>query len=147
MSMTGKCLCGAVRYTIASDKTEAGACHCEMCRAWTGGVFLSVTVAKEELTLVGGEHLTVYKSSDWAERGFCSRCGSSLFYRITAPGPMEGEFHLCAGTLEDWGGATLKTEIYIDRKPAGYAFAGETRKMTKAEIEAMFAPPPDGGKA
>lgn len=143
MSMTGKCLCGAVRYTIAADKTEVGACHCGMCRAWSGGVFIGLQAAKDEVTLVGGENLTIYKSSDWAERGFCSHCGASLFYRVTAPGPHEGEFHFGAGTLEDWGDARMTGEIFIDRKPDAYAFAGETHKMTAAEVMAMFAPPPE----
>ena len=141
MPMTGKCMCGAVRYAIASDKTEVGACHCGMCRAWSGGVFIGLQAGKDDVTLEGADNITLYRSSDWAERGFCARCGSSLFYRVTAPGPMQGDYHFGAGTLDDWGGATLTDEIFIDRKPAGYAFANETRKMTEAEVMALFAPP------
>ena len=142
MSMSGKCVCGAVRYTIDADKKEVGACHCGMCRAWSGGVFIGLQAKADEATLVGGEHLTIYKSSEWAERGFCSKCGSSMFYQVTAPGAHEGDFHFGAGTLEDYGDAVLTGEIFIDRKPAAYAFAGDTHKMTEAEVMAMFAPPP-----
>lgn len=44
------------------------------------------------------------------------------------------------GTLDNPDGVVLKQEIFIDEKPDGYAFAGETAKMTGAEVFAMFAP-------
>ncbi|MEX2519906.1 MAG: GFA family protein [Paracoccaceae bacterium] len=141
MPMTGKCLCGAVRYEIQKDEQEVSACHCRMCQAWSGGVFFGIQAAKDEVTLEGAENLTLFRSSDWAERGFCKTCGSSLFYRVTAPGPMQGELHIGAGTLDDWNTLTLSSEIFIDRKPAAYAFAGERPRKTAAEIFAMFASP------
>lgn len=124
MSLTGKCLCGAVRYTILKDVQEVDACHCHMCQAWPGGVFFGVQAGKDEVTLEGAENLTLFRSSDWAERGFCATCGSSMFYRITAPGAMQGELHIGAGALDDWKALTLSSEIFIDRKPAAYAFEG-----------------------
>lgn len=139
MKLNGKCLCGAVRYSIEKDSAEVGACHCKMCQAWSGGVFLGVQAAKEEATLEGEENLTIFASSEWAERGFCAKCGSSLFYRVTAPGPMNGEFHFGAGTLDNWGDLKLSGEIFIDRKPAGYEFAGNLPKKTAEEIFALFA--------
>ena len=61
-----------------------------MCRKFSGGVFLGLEVQPDDITFSGEDKLTVYKSSDWAERGFCSVCGSSVFYRVTAEGPMKG---------------------------------------------------------
>jgi hypothetical protein len=40
----------------------------------------------------------------------------------------------------------LDHELFVDVKPQGYAFAGETKKMTGAEVFAMFAPQPEGAK-
>lgn len=142
---TGKCLCGAVSYEIASEITELGACHCGMCRTWSGGVFIAAQVKGADVTIKGEEHLSKFASSGWAERAFCKTCGSSLFYRVTAPGPHFDEHHFGAGALDDLSGTTLTGEIFIDKKPAAYAFAGETHKMTEAEVMAMFAPPPESG--
>ncbi|QIE55539.1 GFA family protein [Pikeienuella piscinae] len=139
MPMSGTCLCGAVSYEIAAAKSQVGACHCRMCQAWSGGVFIGLRVASDEVTLKGEENLTVYRSSDWAERGFCATCGSSLFYRITAPGPMQDEYHFGAGTLDDWGDLKMNEEFFIDRKPAAYAFAGDRKTMTSDEVFALFA--------
>lgn len=109
-----------------------------MCRKFSGGVYLGVKVPAGGLTFLSEDGLSVYKSSDWAERGFCGTCGSSLFYRLTLPGPMQGELHVGLGTLDDGNGITLTGEIYIDRKPDGYAFAGATHQMTEAEVLKMF---------
>ena len=139
MSHKGSCLCGAVAFEITTEIDKTGACHCDMCRAWSGGVYLGVEVPKGGLVVEDDSHVRTYSSSPWAERAFCGTCGSSLWYRITAEGPMQGVCHLGLGTLEAPSGIPLTEEIYIDRKPDGYSFAGDTKKMTKAEVEAMFA--------
>ena len=141
MSHSGSCLCGAVSYTIKSAVAETGACHCGMCRKWSGGVYLGVEVAPDQMDIKGAENLTTFASSPWAERAFCTTCGSSLYYRVTAPGPHSGTYHVGLGTLDNADGINLTGEIFIDKKPDGYAFAGDSHKMTEAETIAMFAPP------
>ena len=78
--MKGSCLCGAVAVS-APDQTEVAACHCGMCRRWGGGPLLAVHCG-HDVHISGTEQVTVFKSSEWAERGFCSRCGTHLFYRV-----------------------------------------------------------------
>ena len=77
---TGSCLCGAVRFAVDAALPPPDACHCVQCRKHSGHFFVSTDVPKEALTVDGGEHLTWYHSSGKARRGFCSRCGSSLFF-------------------------------------------------------------------
>lgn len=139
MTRTGSCLCGAVTYEIENAPTTVGACHCSMCRKWSGGIYLAVHLTKDQVRFHGEEHIECYKSSDWAERGFCRICGSSLFYRVTAPGPNQGDLHLGFGTLDDQSGMTLTEEIFIDRKPDAYSFAQDTAKMTEAQMLELFA--------
>ncbi len=143
-SKNGGCLCGAVRYTLAEAPVSYGACHCGMCRRWTGGIEMGVQVMPGGLTFSDESHMKTYASSDWAERGFCDTCGSSLFWRLTAPGPMQGMMSLSVGTLDDSSGLVFASEVYIDHKPASYAFAGERKTMTEADIMAMVN---DGGPA
>ena len=147
MPHTGSCVCGAVQFSITTPVTETGACHCGMCRKWSGGVFMSVAVPKDGMEITGADSLTAYASSPWAERVFCKTCGSSLFYRVTAEGPMEGEMHVGLGTLNDVAGIPFNGELYIDLKPDAYAFAGgeARRQMTEAQVNEMFAEySPDG---
>ena len=35
-----------------------------------------------DVSFKGQENIGVFASSDWAERGFCKKCGSHLFYRL-----------------------------------------------------------------
>lgn len=135
---TGGCLCGQVRYRLAEAPVAFGACHCGMCRKFSGGVELGVQITANDLTWESGEDLIqTYASSDWAERGFCSKCGSSLFWRFTGDGPLQGMFSISAGSLDSLEGLTFDTEVYIDHKPGGYAFAGERTRMTEAEVLKM----------
>jgi hypothetical protein len=136
MERTGRCLCGAVRYTAKSLQPKMAACNCSMCRRWSGGPYLSI--GTNEVEWSGEEALTTYTSSDWAERGFCSVCGSSLFYRVTKDGPFHGAMHIAFGTLDDQSGFDMKMEFYIDLKPSAYAFAGEHKRLTEAEVMALF---------
>ena len=129
-------MCGKVTYTATGLKPGLSACHCGMCRRWAGGAFLATPT--DSLAWQGDEHITTFKSSDWAERGFCSLCGSSLFYRVTAPGPHHGVVTIAFGTLDDQSGFEMTSEWFIDNKPDAYTFAGERTKLTQAEAIAMF---------
>ena len=86
-----------------------------------------------------------YKSSDWAERAFCGTCGSALWYRLTIEGMENEPYQVSAGLFENAADLDLTLEVYIDKKPSGYAFAGDRKRMTEAEVlEMVNAPPPEG---
>ena len=133
-SKNGSCLCGEVEYELAEEPTSYGACHCGMCRKFSGGIELGIQVPADGVRFVPTDKLAIYESSDWAERGFCMLCGSSIFWRLTAEGPMQGIFSIAAGTLEDMSGMSFDAEVYIDKKPESHAFAGERTRMTEAEV-------------
>lgn len=135
----GRCLCGAVTFSVDGGKNEVGACHCSMCRRWSGGPLL-VLEAGNGVTFSGEDSISVYKSSEWGERGFCSKCGTNLFWRMS-----DGSFCVVsAGALEDTDGLTFINQIFIDEKPSYYDFANDTVKMTGEEFVAAFMEGGDG---
>jgi len=134
-AMTGKCLCGAVNFTASGVELHHHVCHCGMCRRWTGGP--QMAAATERVSFVGEENLGRYDSSDWAQRGFCKVCGSSLFYLLKPT----GQYMLSIGAFDDPSKFQLVREIFIDHKPAGYAFAGELARLTEAQVFAQYAGP------
>ncbi len=136
-SKSGSCLCGEVEYELAEEPTSYGACHCGMCRKFSGGIELGIQVPPGGVRFVPTDKLAIYESSEWAERGFCMLCGSSIFWRLTAEGPMKGMFSIAAGTLDDMSGMTFDTEVYIDHKPESHSFAGERTRLTEAEVLEM----------
>lgn len=132
MSMTGRCLCGAVTYMVTEiHRTEC--CHCAMCRRWSGGPAFGADAGG--VAWQGEASISRYRSSDWAERGFCKHCGTNLFYRL-----LDGRMlSLNPFTLDDTSGLTFDTQIFIDEKPPLYDFANDTPTMTGAEVIAAFA--------
>lgn len=129
---TGGCLCKAVRFTAAAVEPHHDACHCGMCRRWAGGPALT-TVARG-VVFEKFESLATYRSSKWAERGFCRTCGSSLFYHLL---PAD-QYFMCVGAFDDAAQFRLTREIFIDHKPQGYEFAGEHPRLTEAETLAQY---------
>lgn len=135
-------MCGAVSISAEAARPSVGACHCDMCRRWTSSMLMTISAAPGSVQVSGP--VKTFTSSDWAERAFCDTCGSALWYRVTAEGPMHGQYQLAAGLFDNAGGHPLSLELYIDKKPDGYAFAGERRQMTEAEVLAIFAPSEEG---
>jgi len=131
----GQCLCGAVRFTAKDTSNNVGACHCGMCRRWGGGPLMVVSCGTD-VAFEGEENITVYNSSDWAERGFCKKCGSHLFYRLKA---INGH-QMPAGLFDNQESFNFGLQVFVDRKPSFYGFANKTNEMTEAEVIEKYAP-------
>ena len=131
----GQCLCGAVKFTVKNISNNVDACHCGMCRRWGGGP-LMVIGCGSDVEYEGEENITVYDSSEWAERGFCKKCGSHLFYRLKDI----KDHQIPAGLFEDQESFNFNLQVFIDRKPSFYSFANKTIEMTEAEVIEKYAP-------
>lgn len=84
--LTGRCLCGDVRFEIDGKLGPVGFCHCASCRRASGTAFgANADVAVAELRwLAGREGIREYESSPGKLRAFCSRCGSPVYARLPA---------------------------------------------------------------
>lgn len=133
LPIAGRCLCGSVTFAAKAKSRDVTACHCSRCARWSGGVLMSVDVL-EEPAFTGRDKIGIYRSSEWGERGFCSVCGASLFWKLVG----KDYYTLSAGTLDDPSQLHLALEIFMDDKPAYYAFANDTVKMTGAEATAAL---------
>ncbi len=113
--LSGGCLCGAVRFR-GQPTGGAARCHCEQCRRWSGDTWAAVAMAGIEIS---GEALRWYRSSDHAERGFCTLCGSSLFWRPVGSDRMDAAL----GCLDAPTGLTLERHIFTAFKGDYYQIA------------------------
>lgn len=133
---SGSCLCGATRIAVKNVSKNVGACHCSACRKWGGGPLMAVDCGTD-VSFEGEENISVYNSSEWAERGFCSKCGSHLFYRLKE----NKQYIMAVGLFDDDEMFVFDHQVFIDEKPSFYSFANETDDMTGAEVFAKYAPP------
>lgn len=131
----GKCLCGAVSLRLQHNKPSMSVCHCSICRRWTGGPFMTLECHKAP-QIEGMEHVRTYSSSEWAERGFCSQCGTHLFYRL-----VKGDFYAVSlGLFQEGGEWPFELQVFIDQKPGNYQFANATHEMTGEEVFKAWSP-------
>lgn len=131
---SGACLCGAVRVRAKTEGSKIGVCHCSTCRKWGGGPLLAVECG-DAVTFDGGDTISVFDSSEWAERGFCSRCGTHLFYRLKQA-PL---YAIPVGLFDGDASWTLAEQVFIDQKPAFYSFAQQTDELTGEQLFARHA--------
>lgn len=67
-------------FEVAGALHPPDACHCSQCRKQSGHFWASTDVPRAALTIRGADRLTWFRSSERVRRGFCSTCGSSLFW-------------------------------------------------------------------
>lgn len=130
---SGTCLCGAVRLIAKPKDDSVGACHCSMCRKWGGGPLLAVE-CDSDVRLEGAERISIFSSSEWAERGFCRICGTHLFYRLK----QDGHYAIPVGLFDGRDAWMFTGQIFIDQKPAWYSFSEDTKNLTGAEVFAQY---------
>lgn len=121
---TGRCLCGAVRYTIGGTPRDVLVCHCAECRRWHGHLCAMTAVAREDLVIDGAAQLRWFTSATGdagARRGFCGRCGSSLLW--DAPG--RATISISAGTLDGASGLRTMGHIYVSQTGDYYELAAD----------------------
>ena len=107
----GRCLCGAIGFTAKLPSLWVAHCHCTMCQRSGGSAFITWVGLEEAACQFDDPHhlLQWYESSAGAERGFCSRCGSTLFFRSRR---WPGEIHVTLANID----------TAIDRVPQVHAF-------------------------
>ncbi|WOI53419.1 GFA family protein [Parvularcula sp. LCG005] len=121
--MKGSCLCGDVRFHLKGEVHSTSACHCSLCRKWTGHHWASFNVAQDDLIIDHGEaSIAWYEEKDRPiERGFCLLCGSSLFWRR-----MDSDrVAVSLGLLDSTTGLGLDEHIYTAYKGDYYDIADD----------------------
>jgi len=115
----GSCLCGAVRIAVAAPLGPVDACHCTQCRKQTGHYLASTNVPRAALTVTGEDKVGWYRSSEKVRRGFCTVCGSVLFWD-----PIGRDWTSVAmGAFEAPTGTRLELHIFVADKGDYYEIA------------------------
>jgi len=113
--MRGSCLCGAVGFEVEGAlELQPQACHCSQCRKQTSHVFVGVNVRRKDLTVHGDDKVTWYRSSEKVQRGFCSVCGSALFWNANVDGYQY--ISIAMGAFEPPTGVRLSKHTFVGDK-------------------------------
>jgi hypothetical protein len=81
LPITGRCLCGAVRFEIAEEPLSAGYCHCTRCQRRTGAAASAqARLATNSLRITAGaDQVRTWQPEQGFAKLFCGACGSALF--------------------------------------------------------------------
>ncbi|MGR3321163.1 MAG: GFA family protein [Pseudooceanicola sp.] len=134
----GRCLCGSVTIRVGDHRPGIGACHCGMCRRWTGSVYMMFTAPADQVAVEG--EVRRYRSSGFAERAFCPTCGSNLWLRDD-----DADYEFMPGLFEAAREYPLISEVYADQAMTCLRLSGNHMRETRADYEAKNPFVPEGG--
>ena len=113
---SGRCVCGALRYEVSGPLRGVIVCHCVECRRFNGTSGAYSASAASDLAIDDPEGVLRWfpgpESATGGERGFCGRCGSSMFWR--APGVTT--VSIAAGTLDGATGLRIIQHIWDEQR-------------------------------
>jgi hypothetical protein len=129
----GSCLCGGVAFELHGPLRPVLACHCHQCRKTSGHYWACTSVPKHKLVLTNQETLSWYTSSPSAQRGFCHRCGASLFWQWHDSEAIS----VAAGSLDDDSACEFDQHIFSATKGDYYTIpSNETVRPPEQDIDA-----------
>lgn len=105
-----------MRYRTTGDLRGVVYCHCSQCRRQTGHFYAATNVDDRNIVISGDEHLTWFSASPDAKRGFCSHCGSALFWKHA----KDDHISVLAGSFDAPNTLTESHHIFVADKGAYY---------------------------
>jgi hypothetical protein len=109
----GGCLCGAVRYRATARPVRGVMCHCSKCRKHSGAPALAFV----HFPAAGFAWLKAepkwYRSSQYAERGFCAACGSTVAMREDV---LADRVQICVGSLDEPNRVRIDDHVWAQER-------------------------------
>ncbi len=128
---TGGCLCKSVRYEILSELQGVAFCHCSKCRNFHGHLAAYAMTTVNDLKLVEEGSLKWFRSvtdeTPNVHRGFCSECGSSLFWDPRG----EDRIAVAAGSLDEPTGLKSLGHSWVSQKADYYEISDDLPKYVQ----------------
>lgn len=123
MSLSGSCLCGAVKYETTGDPMAMAVCHCRNCQKQSGAPFSANVVFLKDQVAFEGELATYEDQGDngnKVQRRFCGKCGSPIVSELSS-----GLLAMKAGTVDDTSSLTPAVQLWCDSKQDWLELAGD----------------------
>ena len=116
LDVSGGCYCGGVRYRASGVSPQLTECHCSQCRKQSGHRYASTGAKTSDMEIEGADNITWYRASPDAERGFCSICGSTLFWKRSD----EDYTGILAASVDEPNRLEMATHIFVESKGSYY---------------------------
>lgn len=96
-AITGRCLCGKIRWSHPGPKTRNLMCHCDSCRRGISSAFSAVMGLELDKLEISGSYEDYHYTKE-SSRGYCANCGSRLWFKSDL---WPTEVFMNVGVLDD----------------------------------------------
>ncbi len=110
LSLKASCLCGGIQLRTHGYHRDVHNCHCIQCMKTHGHYAAYTNVQEQNIKFLKKRTLKWFRSSKGAKRGFCNKCGASLFFKVIGTKNIS----IAAGMFN--GPTKLKTKMNIFAK-------------------------------
>jgi len=107
LSLKASCLCGGIQLRTHGYHRGVKNCHCIQCMKTHGHYAAYTNVQEQNVRFSKKRTLKWFRSSKRAKRGFCRKCGASLFFKLIG----SNNISIAAGMFN--GPTKLKTKMNI----------------------------------
>jgi hypothetical protein len=115
--LLGKCMCGAVSYSVLNEFSYAANCHCSACRRTTGSAFKPFAgIERHKLVLAANHGPLLIVGEENGNDTHCGTCGS-LLYSVVRSGTY---VHVAMGSLVDIPGIRPTKHIFVGSKASWF---------------------------
>ena len=126
-NLTANCLCKGVKFKTSGEHRKVSNCHCIQCRK-THGIFGAYSNVKDkDIKFINKKTLKWFKSSSNAKRGFCKKCGASIFFKFK----NSDNISIAAGMFNGKTGLKTMRNIFVSSKSDFYKITDKLPKYKR----------------
>jgi len=126
-SLNASCLCKGIVMTIKGEFRPVVNCHCIQCTKTHGNYAAYTSVLEENITYKSKSTLKWFSSSIKAKRGFCKKCGASVFFKRLGSRAIS----ISAGLFKNPTKLETTSHIYTHNKRDYYNISDNLPKFKK----------------
>jgi len=127
LSLKASCLCGGIKLKTQGYHRNIQNCHCIQCMKTHGHHAAYTNVEERNVKFLKKRTLKWFKSSKRAKRGFCNKCGASLFFKIIGAKTIS----IAAGMFNRPVKLKTTTNIFVKGKLDYYKLDGHMPKFNR----------------
>ena len=134
LSLTASCLCGSIKIKTKGYHRNVSNCHCIQCRKTHGIYGAYSNVKNKDIKFINKKNLGWFKSSKNAKRGFCKKCGASIFFKIK----NSDNISIAAGMFDKPTKLKTTRNIFVGTKSDFYKITDKLPKFNRYSKKKNF---------
>ena len=121
------CLCGGIQLKIKGPLRHVSNCHCRQCMKTHGNYAAYTNALEKDIKFIKKRTLKWFKSSKKGKRGFCNKCGASMFFKFL----RSNDIHIAAGMFKNPTKLKTKINIFVKGKLDYYKLDNKLPKFSR----------------